>query len=253
MRTEVVVDKPLAEQTPAEIDAVWFEAAGKLNSILDRLAYWREVLEKAEREYERRNAQERYDAYELETRAERAKLKELIDPRQAEWDRRGGWKRYLICQTDGGHFHKNGCHTLGRGRYPSSVAWVAQLSGLDDQEVIEQVGFRACSQPDCFPLAPVHPAWARTEAEYKRKSLEEKLAKWSKGLAMREKKVANARKRLEKGQAKLAAAAKLLALGNMGQQAEWERIEAESDIRYASDDLRWGEKEVERWLSKRPA
>jgi hypothetical protein len=172
--------------SPAEIDAVWFEAAGRLNQIAGWIAGYRLQAEKEKRsEAERAYYNGLADSEKLKFAPEVAKLRAVVAPLDAEWAKRGGWSRYLICQSDGGHFHKNGCHSLGRGARPSSVAWVAELSGLDDNAVVEAVGFRACSQPECFPLAPISPAWARSEAEYKRKSQDERDAKYAKGLAMR--------------------------------------------------------------------
>jgi hypothetical protein len=225
--------------TPAAIDAVWFDLTSKINA-LDGHAesyrkYTRDVkLSEASRAYYAEKAEE----ITIKDAPERAALVAQTEPLQAEWDRRGGWTRYVWCVANNGHFHAGThCHTLRA--FSTRIVWVAELSGLNNEQVIEQVGFKACSQPECFPLAPVHPAWARTEAEAKSKKNAEREAKFAKGLATREKKVANIEKRLAKAQARLLS------------PDEYERSSAKYDIEWNQRDLVWAKREVERWLAKK--
>jgi Skp family chaperone for outer membrane proteins len=119
------------------------------------------------------------------------------------------------------------------------VSWIANVSGLDDDGVVEEVGHRACSQDECFPNAPVHKAWAASLAKDKAAKDAERNAKYAKGLAMREKKVANIEKRLAKTRARLLSA------------DEYERSSAAYDIEWNERDLAYAKREVERWLAKR--
>lgn len=235
---------------PADIDAVLFESASQLQHVEGQLAGYKQRLEEASVKALEAKAkyggsgvayyeQQGYENYERESRAERERLPVIVNGLNAEFERRGGWSRYLICHSDNGHYHKHGCHTLWRGARPSSVSWVANLSGLDDNGVVEAVGFKACSQPECFPEAPLSPAWARSEKEAKADRDARRDAKYAKGLAMREKKVANIEKRLAKARVRL------------GSADEYERSNAQYDIRDGERDLVWAKREVERWLAKR--
>lgn len=78
-------------------------------------------------------------------------------PYEAEFERRGGWTRYLVVPA--GHLHYRGCHTLTPGR--TMVGQVAEASGLDQAEVVGNYGATACTH--CFPDAPVEPK--KTPAE----------------------------------------------------------------------------------------
>jgi hypothetical protein len=233
-------------KTPAEIDVVWAELDGKLNKILGHLASYKQSareLRESGKDRDEFRAQEYdrfYANYKAQTAAERASLEAQIAPLQAEWERRGGWQRYWLCVSDGGHVHYRECHTL---RWNSMIAWMPMLSGLDEPGMVEKVGFKACTH--CFPTAPLHPAWVRSEAAAKKATADERLAKWEKGRAMRQKKVDNIRKRLDKAQAIVAKGA---------DAAEpWGYSSAQSDIKWESQSLVWAERELARWDAKRPA
>jgi hypothetical protein len=107
----------LSEQTPAQIDTA-------LYPILEKIA-------KAEEQIEQLNAE--------------------AAPFEAEFDRRGGWARYIISASANGHLHKRHCHTLTPGR--SMVGQVAEASGMDEAEVVASFNATACTH--CFPSAPV--------------------------------------------------------------------------------------------------
>jgi hypothetical protein len=238
------------ETTPAAIDAVWFDLSSKINALDQRAEFYRkyardEKLSEASRAGYAAQAEE----VAAKNAPARAALVAQTEPLQAEWDRRGGWKRYVYCVANNGHYHRGTeCHTLRPFR--TQVVWVAELSGLNDEQVIEQVGFKACSQPECFPLAPVHPAWARTEAEAKSNKNAEREAKYLKGLAVREKKVANIEKRFAKMRALLAEveAGRFRSDEN---EERFQRVHAEYGIRDGERELGWAKREVERWLAKK--
>ena len=89
-----------------------------------------------------------------EFRVARAELKTL----EAEWDRRGGWNRYPLVVNHDGHVHRNmHCSTT----FPTTQ-WtlVTALSGMTENEMVENVGHMACTV--CFPNAPVHPHFIQT-------------------------------------------------------------------------------------------
>lgn len=74
-----------------------------------------------------------------------------ITPIDAEFERRGGWTRYLLVRD--GHLHKRYCSTL---RPTTATYLLAEASGLSDAEVVAKYNYVACTK--CFPDAPVHVA-----------------------------------------------------------------------------------------------
>src|SRR4051794_40192753 len=50
------------------------------------------------------------------SRAEIAKHEKVAGPLEAEFNRRGGWPRYIVSVSANGHLHKRHCHTLTPGR-----------------------------------------------------------------------------------------------------------------------------------------
>lgn len=72
-------------------------------------------------------------------------------PLEAEFERRGGWTRAWLVLNSGGHVHRT---TACRTCFPSTrFAWLTQLSGHDEIEIVEQAGEAACTE--CYPRAPV--------------------------------------------------------------------------------------------------
>lgn len=58
------------------------------------------------------------------------------------------WTRFIVCE----HVHSStACHTL---RPTSRVYWLPELSGSNQDEIVDQLGEAACTV--CFPDAPVH-------------------------------------------------------------------------------------------------
>jgi hypothetical protein len=83
--------------------------------------------------------------------AARAEYREASAPFDAEFERRGGWTRYLQVIASNGHVHSPYCHTLTPGQ--TFVQPVFELSGQDGAGVVVAAGHTACSK--CFPDAPV--------------------------------------------------------------------------------------------------
>lgn len=69
-------------------------------------------------------------------------------PLHAEYMRRGGWTRGFLV-TDG-HLHRSmNCSTC----FPTTqFAWLPEVSGKDEIEIVEMAGERACTV--CYPAAP---------------------------------------------------------------------------------------------------
>ncbi|CAM3378736.1 hypothetical protein KIPE111705_05585 [Kibdelosporangium persicum] len=95
-------------------------------------------------------------ATELQPRIEQARqtiveCEAAARPLDAEFERRGGWTRAWLVLNTGGHVHRTmACRTC----FPSTrFAWLTQLSGHDETEIVEQVGKAACTE--CYPSAPV--------------------------------------------------------------------------------------------------
>jgi hypothetical protein len=74
------------------------------------------------------------------------------EPFKAEWNRRGGWTRaYLVVTNGQGHVHRT---TSCSSCYPTTqFVWLTELSGADEQEIVDQAGERACTH--CYASAPV--------------------------------------------------------------------------------------------------
>ena len=80
-----------------------------------------------------------------------AECEAAAHPLDAEFERRGGWTRAWLVLNTGGHVHRTmQCRTC----FPSTrFAWLTQLSGHDETEIVEQAGKAACTE--CYPSAPV--------------------------------------------------------------------------------------------------
>lgn len=91
---------------------------------------------------------------EAAAQAEQDKADELeakMAPLHAEFDRRGGWTRAFLVTNTGGHVHRSmdcpTCFTSTR------YAWMTEFSGMDEAEIVDAAGERACTV--CYPSAPV--------------------------------------------------------------------------------------------------
>lgn len=85
-----------------------------------------------------------------EIEARLAEIRSEMDIWQAEFERRGGWTRYILCGNNNGHLHYDSCHTL---KWTTKTLLVPQASGLDSSAVVGRFGTVACSK--CFAGAPV--------------------------------------------------------------------------------------------------
>ena len=89
------------------------------------------------------------DARMVDLLVERARIDAELAAIEAEFRSRGGWTRAYV--VPGGHAHTStACSTC----YPTTrFALVPRMSGMDEAEVVEAAGERACTV--CFPSAPV--------------------------------------------------------------------------------------------------
>lgn len=138
--------------TPAEIDTQ-----------LNELGYRRFVLisrvESAEASIEKLSGEGSYYADRVEAMRKMIedalpKIEALtaeIAPLNAEFDRRGGWTRSFLVTNNNGHAHKDrNCGTC----FPTTrYAWMTAFSGMDEAEIVDAAGERACTV--CYPSAPV--------------------------------------------------------------------------------------------------
>jgi hypothetical protein len=86
-----------------------------------------------------------------ESRQTIVECEEAARPLDAEFERRGGWNRAWLVLNTGGHVHRT---TACRTCFPSTrFAWLTQLSGHSETEIVEQAGETACTE--CYPSAPV--------------------------------------------------------------------------------------------------
>lgn len=152
--------------SPAEIDAVlsdvWQrgqDAAGRLAQ-LKRPAAWRVAQDELVARYQAEFDQARRDAA----------------PYEAEYARRGGWRRYFLVTNDGGHVHSGtGCSTC----FPTTqYAWLVGLADKSEAEMVAEFGEAACTV--CFPTAPTMTGFGdgtsaqarRTQAERDKRAAE---------------------------------------------------------------------------------
>lgn len=95
-------------------------------------------------------------AAELEPRIEQARqaiaeCETAAQPLDAEFERRGGWTRAWLVLNTGGHVHRTtACRTCFA---TTQFAWLTQLSGHDETEIVDLAGEAACTE--CYPSAPV--------------------------------------------------------------------------------------------------
>ena len=156
----------LSAQTPSEIDEqlfpLWAERYKYATWAYDekqRVA--KTIFPKARVSHRSSYDVRPLNAYAFKTACEtlakyEAKLAEIaaeIAPFTAEFERRGGWQRYVLCMTrraKGGHLHFQHCSTL---RPTTECLIVSDASGLDSDQVVGKFGETACTK--CFPDAPV--------------------------------------------------------------------------------------------------
>lgn len=142
----------LTQLTPAQVDEMWSEAMQPAYTAWAKLAETRRQI--------RRYTKARYEvpAYLTEREAEQHatynEAYEATRPFDAEYERRGGWTRYLIVvSSSNGHVHRSpsSCGSLTPG--VTLVSPLFQFSGNDSDAIVAECGHGACSK--CFKDAPV--------------------------------------------------------------------------------------------------
>ena len=170
--------KPLTEMTPAEIDGKLATIHEKEYSLNMRVGHEKTAITEISDPMSRRGKHSRdsvtgelysWEAKFLEecrerlakAETEREKLVEKAAPYKAEFERRGGWRRYFLVTSSDGHIHRGmHCATC----YPSTTyGWLPELSGCVEEEMVAKYGMKACTV--CFPEAPTMPGWAKAEKE----------------------------------------------------------------------------------------
>jgi hypothetical protein len=162
----------LTTQTPAEIDGQLAEIWQSVDRAATTLAEARKSVrryEKAGYTRDQAAAGRKVPAHLLE-RIEKAQAEleaaELVAaPFEAEYTRRGGWMRYFLCLSDGGHVHMRHCSTL---RPTTWLTWLPELADASEDEMVAKHGMQACTH--CFPSAPAHPLFGQQLAEAKAKA-----------------------------------------------------------------------------------
>jgi hypothetical protein len=142
-----------ATATPAQIDAELAElytakarAQGAKENALRILASIAED-KIGYRTYQVADFQARIEAANTEI----ARIRELAAPLEAEYIARGHWTRAFLVDNSNGHVHSStGCGTC----FPTTTyAWMTDYSGMDEAEIVDAAGERACTV--CYPSAPV--------------------------------------------------------------------------------------------------
>lgn len=155
--------KSLADQTPAEIDGQLAEIMIRRASIEAQIvqhdmkvdALYRRLDSFPDRvrlngDYARKIIADA-DAAISGLRAQSAQLHDQAAPLYVEYDRRGGWTRAYIVKNASGHVHSSTrCQTCFT---TTEFAWITDLSGHAESEIVEQAGEKACTV--CYPSAPV--------------------------------------------------------------------------------------------------
>lgn len=143
----------LTTLSPPEIDELWSEAIAPASRAIaaanERMRSARRYL-KAGGHYTATGERIEAEANE-KLAAAREEYAAVSAPFDAEFERRGGWTRYLQVIASNGHVHSPSCHTIIPRQ--TMVAPVFELSGQDGAGVVARAGFSACSK--CFPDAPV--------------------------------------------------------------------------------------------------
>lgn len=141
----------LTTQTPPEIDAVINELGYQRAKLIASM----EGLHAAAHRARTGRYPDPARAAKLETHAAEyapqiAAVTEQLKPYHDEFDRRGGWTRAYLVQSNGGHVHSSlRCSTC----FPrTKFAWLTEYSGRDEAEIVYAAGELACTI--CYPSAP---------------------------------------------------------------------------------------------------
>lgn len=170
----------LAELTPSEIDVI-LAGITRRRAVLDLAV--RRLLRVRRRDG--RVVERELGPTGLAELAElRAKLSELATesaPYEAEFARRGGWSRFFLCLNTEGHVHGSlTCPTLRRD---TQMAWLPELSGRTEAEMVAEHGSWACTV--CFPTAPTMAGFADGTSARARRTAEERARRDAEAAARR--------------------------------------------------------------------
>lgn len=148
--------------SPAEIDAVLHEQGYKEAVARNRVSTYSDRLRDHQAAVEGRKSRygqllpyqvERYEEDIAKFEAEAEAARKAQEPGEAEYARRGGWTRGFLVQGPNGHLHKSmNCSTCNNGDQPTTFVWLTEYSGMDEAELVEKAGERACTT--CHPSAP---------------------------------------------------------------------------------------------------
>lgn len=121
-------------------------------TFLDALAKAKDIAA-TDNTYVGRDAREAITKHEERTEALNA-LIEDAKPYHAQYDARRWTRAFLVITNGQGHVHSSmDCSTCNNGENPTVFEWLPQLSGHDENEIVELAGERACTI--CFKSAPV--------------------------------------------------------------------------------------------------
>lgn len=144
----------LTTMHPREIDKLFADAWHEESAALSKVVYYSDLVQDEHRGHY-------YEDNLAKAREALLAARETLAPLNAEWERRGGWTRYWLVVNYDGHVHKDtNCATT----FPTTQwSFPYDLSGMTEDEMIASVGHTACTV--CFPNAPVHPEFIRSEKE----------------------------------------------------------------------------------------
>lgn len=141
----------LATMTPPAIDAILNDLGYQRAKLVARV----EGLRRAARQARTGRYPDTAHAAKLEAQAAQYEpqitaITDQMQPYNNEFDRRGGWTRAFLVQSNNGHVHKSmSCSTC----YPSTrYAWLTDYSGKDEEQIVYAAGELGCTV--CYPSAP---------------------------------------------------------------------------------------------------
>lgn len=141
----------LTTQTPPEIDAVIHELGYQRAKLIASMEGLNTAAHRARTgRYPDPARATKLEAQAAEYAPQIAAVTDQLKPYHDEYDRRGGWTRAYLVQSNGGHVHRGmHCSTC----YPrTQYAWLTAYSGQDEDEIVYAAGELACTV--CYPSAP---------------------------------------------------------------------------------------------------
>ncbi|MCV7225274.1 hypothetical protein [Mycolicibacterium komossense] len=141
----------LTTKTPPEIDAVIHELGYQRAKLIAHMEGLHTAAHRARTgRYPDPARAAKLDAHAAEYAPQIAAVTDQLKPYHDEFDRRGGWTRAYLVQSNGGHVHGSmHCSTC----FPrTKFAWLTNYSGQDEVEIVYAAGELACTI--CYPSAP---------------------------------------------------------------------------------------------------